>query len=109
MPQAAAPLHSRARPAARTEARPLPQVCRIAEFSGMILVGNVEQRLERFDRGWMVMLAADYEDGEKPKCFGWKVYPTKQTEAEAIELIRRRASDYGFVRIGILHIDPPAE
>jgi hypothetical protein len=107
MPQADATVHSRVRPKPRSEHRPLPQVCRIAEFSGMILVGNVEPRMERFDRGWLVTLAADYDDGEKPKCFGWKVYPATKTEAEAIELVRKRASDFGFKRIGIIGIDQP--
>lgn len=89
----------------------LPDVCRAdrIEFtSGCLLVGGVETRLERFDRGWVVSFAALFADGGV-KIYVWKVYPMRQTEPDAVEAIRRRASDFAIVKIIVLGVDRPGE
>jgi hypothetical protein len=76
--------------------------------SGCYLVGSVEYRLERFDRGWVVTFAAEFIDGGV-KVFVLKVYPMRQTEQDAIESVRRRASEFPIVKIYVLGVDEPGK
>lgn len=87
------------------QSNPLPEVVPVF-FNGSFVCGNAETRLERFDRGWLVSFFGAWDDGDVKSCC-WKVYPERQDDVSAIEAVRRRARDYGFVKIGVVHIDMP--
>jgi len=97
----------KARAAKPSATKPLPELVSVdVVTSGCMLIGNVEERLERFDNGWVITFVAEWNDAGS-RAFCWKVYPAKQNESLAIEALRRKAKDYGIDRIGILCIDRP--
>ena len=84
---------------------PMPELVD-ADLSGCFLIGNAESRLERFDNGWLITLAAGWDDGST-KLFCWKVYPNPATDVQAVEQVLRRARDLAIRKVSMLMIDKP--
>lgn len=89
----------------KTKVNPLPEIVQ-ASVHGMFVCSNPEQRLERFDRGWLVQFFGSWP-GDDIKPFCWKVYPDRPTSESAIQAIRQRGRQYGFAKIGIVAVFPP--
>ena len=97
--------HDMAAPAKPCKVNPVPQIVD-AYFHGAFVCGNAEARLQRFDRGWVIQFIGQWQDEDCKTCC-WKVYPEQQTRQAALEALQQRARTYGFIKLGIVSVDPP--
>jgi len=93
-------------PRARQKPNPEPATGYHACVEGAVLIGNAEQRLDRFDNGWEMTFAASWGDS-RAKLLCWKVYPKPETEAEAVRLVVRRAASLGIRKIAFVLVSKP--